>query len=170
MGFDELVKRISPVLKRITLKLKQAGFMDEEDLYQEALIHLWNNFKSGCLVDKTDSYILQGCYFHLKNYLRKIRSKARVVNFEDLKSGDGDLNEAVFSIKRESVSAALDCRMYIEEILNNGLSKREKDVFCFCVEGLTVREIGSRLGISHVMVVKIKKGMRKKLHKYHPLS
>ncbi len=160
MGFDELIKRVSPVLKRITLKLKQAGFMDEEDLYQEALIHLWNNLKSGCLVDKTDSYILQGCYFHLKNYLRKVKIKAALVNLDDLIA-----NQKEPQITPED----LDTPMIVEGILNNGLAKREKLVFLLCLEGLTLREIGRRLGVSHVMVIKIREQMRAKIRRDHPL-
>jgi len=40
--------------------------------------------------------------------------------------------------------------------MNNGFSKREKDVFGLLLEGYTVREAGGKLGISHVMVVKLK--------------
>ena len=56
--------------------------------------------------------------------------------------------------------------MLIEEILNDGLTRREKEVFCLALEGLTTREIGSRLGISHVRVVKLKGKIRDKCKKY----
>lgn len=158
MSFEEIVKKLSPTLKRITCKLNgQHCFFDEEDLYQEALIHLWNNFKQGRLNHKTDSYILQGCFFHLKNYLRKVRLKAALVNLDDLADNQKE---------PQALSEDLDTPMVIEAILNNGLSKREKEIFSFSLEGLTVREIGSRLGISHVRVVKLKKILSHKLRNY----
>jgi RNA polymerase sigma factor (sigma-70 family) len=40
------------------------------------------------------------------------------------------------------------------------LDEREKEIVRLSAEGLTVREIGSRLGISHVMVVKMRKKIR----------
>ena len=77
MSFDVLMKRISPTLQRITQKLNgHFTFMDHEDLFQEALLHLWTDFQNGSLSDKTDSYVLQGCYYHLKNYIRKVQDSA----------------------------------------------------------------------------------------------
>ncbi len=53
--FDDVLKRISPKLKRITKKLDgYYSFIDDDDLFQEALIYLWNNFNAGKLIDKTD--------------------------------------------------------------------------------------------------------------------
>jgi RNA polymerase sigma factor (sigma-70 family) len=42
------------------------------------------------------------------------------------------------------------------------LDEREQEVLRLLMEGLTVREIGDRLGISHVMVVKLWRRMRDK--------
>ncbi|MCX5704439.1 MAG: hypothetical protein NT066_08150 [Candidatus Omnitrophica bacterium] len=83
MSFEILLKRISPTLKRIAYRLNgHFSFFNDEDLYQEALIHLWLDFKEGKLSDKTDSYILQGCYFYLKNYIRKNYDKANLISLE----------------------------------------------------------------------------------------
>jgi DNA-binding CsgD family transcriptional regulator len=49
--------------------------------------------------------------------------------------------------------------------MNNGFSKREKDVFGLLLEGYTVREAGEKLGISHVMVVKLKNRLINKVTK-----
>jgi len=161
MSFEELLKSISPVLKRITYKFNhRSSFFDAEDLYQEALIHLWNNFRSGRLDNKTKSYILQGCYFHLKNFLRKESPKIQLVDLDALTNTE---SETAYSPASDD---ELDTKFLIEKIQNNGLTIREKEVFSLCLSGLTVREIGSKLGISHVMVVKIKKGMRKKLEEH----
>jgi DNA-directed RNA polymerase specialized sigma subunit len=40
------------------------------------------------------------------------------------------------------------------------MSDREKKVLTFCLEGLTTREIGKQLGISHVSVVKIRNKLK----------
>ena len=72
MSYPDLLKRLSPRLKGITHKLNgKFTFFNEEDLFQEAAVRLWQEFELGRLAGKTDSYILQGCYFHLKNYIRK---------------------------------------------------------------------------------------------------
>jgi DNA-directed RNA polymerase specialized sigma24 family protein len=59
MQFEELVKKLSPTLKRIAYRLSgHFSSFDHNDLYQEELIHLWGEFKQDKLGDKTDSYIL----------------------------------------------------------------------------------------------------------------
>ena len=60
MSFEELLEKITPTLKRITYRLNgHFSFFNDEDLFQEALMHLWVEFQQGKLNDKTDSYILQ---------------------------------------------------------------------------------------------------------------
>lgn len=104
MGFEELIKKLSPKLTRITYRLNgRFSFFNHEDLYQESLIHLWLKFKQGDLSDKTESYILQGCYFHLKNYIRKNCNKVKLLSLEDmnsnLKVNSGFINK--YNINRE---------------------------------------------------------------------
>ena len=170
MSFEKLVKRISPTLKRITYKLNgHFSFFNDEDLYQEALMHLWLDFKEEKLEDKTDSYILQGCYFHLKNYIRKNYDKANLISLENMTNEEGevfDLDSILSLGYPESCLELINCKMLIEKINNNGLTKREKEVFCLTLEGLTTREIGNRLGISHVRVVKLRSKIKDKCKKY----
>lgn len=165
MYFEELVKRISPTLKRITYKLNgHFSYFGDEDLYQEALVYLWEQFCKGRLEGNTDSYILQGCYFHLKNYLRKIKDKSRLVSLETLiGQEDRDLEEVLCKEFPGVYFDNLENDILLEHIQNNGFSEREKEVLSFSLEGLTSRQIGERLGISHVRVVKIKKRLRKKI-------
>lgn len=165
MSFEELLKRISPTLKRITHKLNgRFTFFNDEDLYQEALIHLWLDYKEGELVDKTDSYILQGCYFHLKNHIRKVQDKTNLVSLNCLIDEDDNNLEEILCVQNpESCFDDLESKFLMERIQNDNLTKREKETFCLCLEGLTTRQIGRKLGISHVRVVKIKKNLRKKL-------
>ncbi|MDD4899076.1 MAG: LuxR C-terminal-related transcriptional regulator [Candidatus Omnitrophica bacterium] len=56
----------------------------------------------------------------------------------------------------------LDSKIFVEKMQNNGLTKKEKAILPLCLEGLTTRQIGKRLGISHVMVVKLKSHIREK--------
>jgi len=169
MVFEELVRRLAPKLKRITYKLNgHFSFFNEEDLYQEALMHLWQEFLAGELTDKTDSYILQGCYFYLKNYLRKNFFRRNLISLEQ-NSEDGEsyyLEEILSSVQTESSFEVIHRNMFIEQIKNNGLTKREKEIFCLTLDGLTTREIGKRLGISHVRVVKLQKRIQGKCKKY----
>ena len=67
--------------------------------------------------------------------------------------------------REEGVDRYLDRKITISDIKNNGFTKREKEVFSLLLEGYTVREAGDRLGISHVMVVKLKKNLIRKWQK-----
>lgn len=143
MSFEELLRRISPILKRITYKLNgHFSSFNDEDLYQEALLHLWQDFNTGKLTDKTDSYILQGCYFHLKNYLRKTRDKISFLSIDNFVDEDGTGLEEILSLEdNNSCFDYLENKMLIETIQNNGLTPREKEILPLCLEGLTTREI-----------------------------
>jgi len=169
MCFEELVKKLSPTLKRITYKLNgHFSSFNHEDLYQEALMHLWSEFSAGKLADKTDSYILQGCYFYLKNYIRKNYDKVFVLSLEQkLDSEEGkDLGEILPLKRADSCFEEVHSNIVIEQIMNNGLTSREKEVFILALEGLTAREIGGRLGISHVRVVKLRSSIKEKCSKH----
>ena len=58
-----------------------------------------------------------------------------------------------------------DRRMILEYIRGNGFTEREKEVFFLLFDGCTVREAAEKLGLSHVMVVKIRKNFIDKLLK-----
>ncbi|MCM8778721.1 MAG: sigma-70 family RNA polymerase sigma factor [Candidatus Omnitrophica bacterium] len=164
MNFEDLLEKIGPRLKRITYKLNgHSSYINDEDLYQEALIYLWVKFSSGKFEDKTESYILQGCYFHLKNYLRKINKRMSLVSIESLTDDEAMNSEEKLLLKdSESYFDYLDCKILLEEIENDCLTKREREVLSLCLEGLTVREIGKRLGVSHARIVKIKANIKRK--------
>ncbi|MBI3991279.1 MAG: sigma-70 family RNA polymerase sigma factor [Candidatus Omnitrophica bacterium] len=170
-NFEGLVKRISPTLKRITYRLNgHFSFFNDEDLFQEALIHLWVDFQENKLQDKTDSYILQGCHFHLKNYLRKVKPKIKTISLELLMNDEEDRNstEALLLEGKGSQSDIdnLNNKLLVETIRNNGFDRREKDILSFYSQGLTTRAIGQRLGISHVRVIKLMHRIKDKCRKY----
>jgi len=172
MVFAEFIKRLSPTLKRITYRLNDGRypFLNDHDLYQEALIHLWQESEKGTLADKTDSYILQGCYFHLKNYLRKVKDRNRLVSIEGLSFGQDSSSCADYLACEDGHSQ--DCRKSLNDkllaqtIMNNGLTSKEKCVLRYFSEGLTTRQIGERLGVSHVSVVKLMAHVRVKCARY----
>lgn len=170
MHFEVLLKRISPTLQKIAYRLNgHFSFLNQEDLYQEALVHLWQDFNAGKLTDKTDSYILQGCYFHLKNYLRTASVKNREISLEKIALEKNSSVDEVLSLKDEASENYLDylnSKMFAEAISNNGLTKREKDIIFLHAEGLTTREIGQRVQLSHVRVLKLLAQIKEKCKKY----
>ena len=157
MEFDELYNRISPRLKRIANFYNgRSSFFDRDDLYQEMASHLWNNFKNGVPEGLNDTYIIKGCEFHILNYMRKEKEKAYKISLEVPINENGDTLKENLPSGAESLDRTVDKRMLVDYIMNNGFSNREKEVFKLLLEGYTVREAGGKLGISHVMVVKLK--------------
>jgi DNA-binding CsgD family transcriptional regulator len=57
--------------------------------------------------------------------------------------------------------------MEVESLEEKCLSWREREVLSCFLEGMSMREIGGRLGISHVMVLKIKNRIRDKYIEFH---
>lgn len=170
MSFEELNKKLSPTIKRIAYRLNGCyRSFNHDDLYQEATIHLWSNFLQGKLSDKTDSYILQGCYFHLKNYIRKVNERPNIVSMDAALNIDE--NTTVGDMLGE-YWATEDCREELhnnflaQSILNNGFKPKEKMLLRYFSQGLTTRDIGKRMGVSHVSVVKMLQKVRIKSQKY----
>ncbi len=170
MEFEKLSKRLSSKMKGIVYRLNHCfTFFNDEDLFQEALIHLWEDFTAGKLADKTDSYILQGCYFYLQNYIRTAKDK--FVSFSlDISINEEKNNFVECMLLKDEKSndyfEHLNRRLFVEVIRNNGLTDREKGLLLFFAEGLTVREIGKRVGVSHVRVLKMRDEIRRKCRKY----
>jgi RNA polymerase sigma factor (sigma-70 family) len=163
MFFETLATRLSPTLKRIARKLNgHCSFMDDQDLFQEALLHLWTLFSSGDLAGKTDSYMLQGCYYHLRNYIRKTRDSAALLSLSVANADDGPNLERALMAPDISSFDEVEGGLQIEAIVESGMSQREKEVLCFSLEGMTTREIGLRLGVSHVSVVKTRNRIKKR--------
>ncbi|TAM39094.1 sigma-70 family RNA polymerase sigma factor [bacterium] len=170
MEFEQLHQKLSPTIKRIAYRLNgHFRSFNHDDLYQEAVIHLWGNFLKGTLSDKTDSYILQGCYFHLKNYIRKVNERSGMVSIDAALCADSDTT--IGELLGEHW-ACDDCReelhnkLLAQSIRNNGFSPREKMLLEYFSQGLTTRDIGKRLGVSHVAVLKMMKRIRQKCSRH----
>ena len=99
MSFEELIERISPKLKGIIYKIHGSFHsLSEEDLYQEAVLQLWVDHNNGKLSDKTDSYILQSCYFYLKNYMRTLQDKTSLMSMNmPIDEGGRELQDVLSS-------------------------------------------------------------------------
>lgn len=161
--FENLIKRLSPTLRRISHRLNgHFTFFNDDDLCQEALTHLWVAHQEGVLSNKTDSYILQGCYFHLKNYIRTSMDRVTFASLETPIDDDGTMLEEIIASPDPSSAEQLENKMLYEEVQGNNLNERETGIINMCMEGLTTREIGKRLGISHVAVIKLRKKIRLK--------
>ena len=157
MEFERLYERVNPRLKKIAGFYGRRGYsFDKDDLYQEMASHLWNNFKRGVPEGINDSYVIKGCEFHILNYIRKEKEKVYKISMEESLNEHGDTLRETLAGDSESLDEIVDKKMLVDHIMNNGFSKREKDVFGLLLEGYTVREAGRKLGISHVMVVKLK--------------
>lgn len=163
MSFETLYKKVSPRLKKIAHYYNGRGrFIDGDDLYQEMCAHLWNNYGSGIPEDVNESYIVKGCEFHLRNYLRKEREGVTLLSLERPIDEDGNALRDLLPDTKETPDVMANRHLTIETIRNNGFSDKEKEVFLLLLEGYTLREIGGRMKISHVMVSKHKKKILKR--------
>ncbi len=152
MNVDEPVMR--DMLRRMVRTIT-ANPVLWDDLFQEALIHLWviEARRPGF----TRSWYLQSCKFHLLHYLaagRSIDSMKRRegrVHSEDQSEKESDFFELEDS--GESVLSAV-CARELISMLSQELLPHERAVLHCLADGLGPREIGRRLNISHTMVIK----------------
>jgi RNA polymerase sigma factor (sigma-70 family) len=172
MVFEELVTKLSPKLRAIAKKLDDHySAFNDDDLYQETVLDLWLKYRAGVLGNKTDSYILQGCFFFLKNYIRKNYKAvdARSVSLCNPINGQNQTLEDILCAQYGYGLADIEAKILLENI-SRRLCERERDILNLSIADTTTRDIGKKLGISHVMVVKIKnklknkyKGLRKEI-------
>lgn len=155
MEFEELVAQVAPRLKRITSELSCRSYLEDgEDLYQEAMVYLLESWRNGKWVDKSISYIVQGCYFYLRNYLRAKKAYRAVLSLEEVVGGEENLTATLHDVEGQVTG-----RVLISEL---GLTSRELQVLGLIMQEMSTREIGALLGISHVRVVKIRQKVREK--------
>lgn len=155
--FEAFLAKLDGAMRRLVRRFQGNGYswFDEEDLLQELRQHLWQRFRQGDFEDKPTSYIITSCRFQLQNYLRKQRRAPETLSLDAPINGSGSSLLEVIEPYAPS-EETLDARILINEIRNNGLTRREKEVFEELLTGRTTREIGSRIGISHVRVVHIR--------------
>jgi len=157
MDFKVLLEKITPALRNVARKHLLKGFYDENDLYQEMCLYLWQEYSEGLPIGINEAYVIKGCEFHMLNYLRKGRKKFRLISLDEPISEEGGTLKDVIPDPQNTLLSDLDNKLTIDDIRNKNLTKKESDVFSLLIKGYTVREIAEQIGISHVMVVKYKK-------------
>lgn len=167
MEFEELVERFSPYIRWLASRSYiPSSAIDKEDLYQEILFHLWERWRKGELTDKTPAYIRGSCYFHLKNYLRKFREKVKLVSLQEPLGEEGITLEELIPDQKLLLPERLDDAIFIQQMKEKELTRRESGVAELLSQGYTLRAIGMKLCISHVRVLKIKENIGKKFKKW----
>ena len=175
MEFETRFENILEKLRNIAAKYSGiCSYTDSEDLYAEMKFQLWKLWREGVLDGKTESYITQACYFHIRNYLRTVKDPVKLVSLEEpfdpaSNSSDdigGDSPARLADIMPDGlpgISESFESGALYEKIMNNGFSTLEKHIVRCLYDGYTVREIGRLLGFSHVMIVKHKKQIADKV-------
>lgn len=162
MDFRILLKKITPTLKYIARKHLLYGFYDEEDLYQEMCLYLWQNYANGLPIGINEAYVIRACEFHLQNFLRKGRPKAPLLSLDKLISPGNITLGDILEDNKTNLESDIDYKLTVDEIKSIGLNDKEQMVFSYLLKGYTVREIAKEMGCSHVMVIKHKKNIIKK--------
>lgn len=165
MDFRILLEKITPALRFVARKHLLTGFYDEEDLYQEMCLYLWNNYRYGLPIGINESYVIKGCEFHIQNFLRKGRPKVTLSSLDELVKPDGPTLSDILEDKRSDPGTAMENRLTVDEIRGLGLTDKERAILSYLLKGMTVREAASQLEISHVMVLKHKKAIIRKWRK-----
>lgn len=167
MDFQTLFKRIEPHIRFIARRYRRSSpLCEQDDLYQEICLYLWQTFKESIPQGMNDTYIVKGCEFHILNFLRKKREKTPIYSIDEPLSENGGTLRELLPDTGVGVDEVVERRLAFNEIRNNQLRRREKEVIEFLLEGCTVREIGKRIGTSHVAVVKIKKRIIERWQKH----
>jgi RNA polymerase sigma factor (sigma-70 family) len=140
------------LLRGVVRRLTQESSL-QEDLLQEALIHLWARETE--YPGQSRSWYIQSCRFHLQNLLRKGRSvdSGKHRPTATLHDGDDEEQEEVLAGVHDTLFALVCARDLMSE-LSRWLSPVEKQILDLGVDGLSLREIAIRLGLSHTTVIK----------------
>jgi RNA polymerase sigma factor (sigma-70 family) len=127
----------------------------QQDLLQEALIHLWlvETRRPG----QTRSWYVQSCRFHLQHYLGAGSSvdsaKRRNGEIQFLPGTDDEEELLEQGDSGNSVLTWVSVRE-IMSLLARHVTPQEKAVLDCLADGLSAREIGRELGLSHTMVIR----------------
>jgi RNA polymerase sigma factor (sigma-70 family) len=127
----------------------------QEDLTQEAFIHLW--LREQQRPDQPQSWYFQSCRFFLQNYLRNGRSVHSNRHHHALRSttvaGECDGISEGEPLSGESVRALVSAREIIS-LLATWLTPLERQLLDCLAEGFGLREIAARLKLSHTSVIR----------------
>ena len=165
-NFESYLSELSEPLKKIARRFAGRSVLcDVSDLYQEMVIFLWQSFEQGKFSDCKTGYLLKGCEFHLRNTLRKWKAPEGLLSLEEPLGEEGDTLKDCLGEQTRPIHRRLEEQLTIDEILSNGYSDSVKRVFALLLQGYTTREVGEKLGISHVRVVKLKQELVREYQK-----
>ena len=127
----------------------------QEDLTQEAFIHLW--LREQQRPDQPQSWYFQSCRFFLQNYLRNGRSvhsnRHRQALCLPAATDEWAGASADESLDGDSVPALVSAREIIT-LLAMWLTPLERQLLNCLAEGFGLREIAARLKLSHTSVIR----------------
>ena len=130
----------------------------QEDLTQEAFIHLW--LREQQRPDQPQSWYFQSCRFFLRNYLRNGRSVHSNRHHQALCStmtaAGSDGISGSEPLSDDSVRAQVSAREIIS-LLTMWLTPRERQLLNCLAEGFGLREIAARLKLSHTSVIRCRR-------------
>jgi RNA polymerase sigma factor (sigma-70 family) len=144
-------------LGRIVIRLTSNPAL-RDDLMQEALIHLWQIQEQH--PGQKNNWYLRNCRFHLLHYLalgRSVDSPKRRGSQVHPSQEDEEQDDWLDRFQgSDSVLQDVSARDILSA-LSKVLSRREMSVLQWLAEGQGTREIAKRLGISHPMVIKLRR-------------
>ena len=116
----------------------------------------------------TVSQYLADYTFDDKSHIRKTQDGVSLVRFSCFNEEEEEVDlENLISLKNPQTDFEnLRGKIFLEDMQRENWTQREKDILSLSLNGLTVREIGEKLGISHVMVVKLRNKIREKCQKF----
>jgi RNA polymerase sigma factor (sigma-70 family) len=124
----------------------------EEDLIQEAIIHLWLREKER--PGQRQSWYIQSCRLHLQNFLRKGRSVDGGNHRHALGSPvELEVQEDLETSVDDTLLSLVCARDLVAE-LSKWLTPVEQQILHLAHDGLSLREIGARLNLSHTSVIR----------------
>jgi RNA polymerase sigma factor (sigma-70 family) len=145
------------LLRRLAARLTPDA-ASQEDLAQEAMIHLWQR-ELRCPKQRQSWYI-QSCLFHLQNYVQRGRSldsarrRAARCDIAPFSPSAGSTDPAEANPDRDESPLSTVCAKDILALLLPKLKPRERQILCCLAEGLEVGDIARKLRVSRQAVNK----------------
>jgi len=133
----------------------QIAFHD--DLFQEALIHIWR--KELAFPGQTEAYYFQSCRCHMIDYLRRGRSidaPKRThgrCNEDGLTEENDSESSPTYPVAHEDTVSSVSVRDMLNQLLPL-LDELGQAVLQHLAEGVTARDIAQKFGLTHQAVSK----------------
>jgi RNA polymerase sigma factor (sigma-70 family) len=144
-------RRTSGLLRGMVRRLTTERTL-EEDLIQEAIIHLWLREKEH--PGQCQSWYIQSCRLHLQNYLRKGRSVDGSKRRHAATLPITEVDQEYLEPRVDDSLLSLICARDLMAELSKWLTPSERHLLSLAHDGLSAREIGERLNLSHTSVIR----------------